>query len=147
MLSKLHFAIASVLLCFALVLTSCSDSALTAIAKAMPVVASANQTVLTTVTSAQAAGVMTADEARPIVQINLEVAQAGKQVDAAIAGLNSLTPAQKLTISAQIAPIATAVTNTVATLQIKDQTTKTAILAALTTIQTALAAVTVALGK
>jgi hypothetical protein len=89
---------------------------------------------------------MTADEARPILQINLQIAQAGKQIDATIKGLSTLTPAQKSSVLATLQPITAGITNTVATLNISNSTVKTAILASLTTIQAALTTLTVALG-
>lgn len=135
------------LLAVAFTFTACSDKTLAAIAKEMPIIATANQGMLNTITTAAASGAITQAEATPLVQINLQIAQAGKQIDAAISGINSLTPAQKMTISAQITPIANAVTAEVANLQIANPTTKTTILATLTTLQGALAAITVAVGK
>lgn len=126
--------------------SACSDSALTAVAKAMPIIATANQGMLNTVTTAQAAGAMTADEARPLVQINLQIAQAGIQVDAAIKGLTALNATQKASVLADLQPVATAITAEVTNVNIGNATTKTAILAALTTLQAALASVTAALG-
>lgn len=126
--------------------SACSDSALTAIAKAMPIIATANQGMLSTVTAAQASGAMTADEARPLVQINLEIAQAGIQVDAAIKGLSTLNATQKASVLADLQPVSAAITNEINNLNIGNATTKTAILAALTTLQAALASVTAALG-
>ena len=126
--------------------SACSDSALTAVAKPMPIIATANQGMLNTVTTAQAAGAMTADEARPLVQINLQIAQAGIQVDAAIKGLTALNATQKASVLADLQPVATAITAEVTNVNIGNATTKTAILAALTTLQAALASVTAALG-
>ena len=126
--------------------SACSDSALTAVAKAMPIIATANQGMLNTVTTAQAAGAMTADEARPLVQINLQIAQAGIPVDAAIKGLTALNATQKASVLADLQPVATAITAEVTNVNIGNATTKTAILAALTTLQAALASVTAALG-
>lgn len=125
----------------------CSDSALTALSKGMVDVSAANQAVASTVTAAQQSGTMTVDEARPILQVNLQIAQAGKQIDATIAGLSTLTPAQKASISTQIQLVSQGVTNTVATINISNTPVKTAVLASLTTIQAALTTITVALGK
>lgn len=135
------------LLLLSIALAACSDSTLKTIATEMPIIATANQGMLNTVTAAVTAGAMTSQEAAPLVNINLQIALAGKQVDTAVAGLSSLTPAQKMTISAQVTPIATAITAEVANLQIGNATTKTAVLATLTTLQGAVAAITIALGK
>src|SRR5208337_3961145 len=99
-------------LLFGLVLftTACSDSTLQTLAKAMPVIATANQGLFNIVTSAVQSGVMTADEARPIVQINQQVAQAGIQIDAAIKGETEVNAAQKVTLLQQIAPVQASVT-------------------------------------
>ena len=126
--------------------SACSDKTLAAIAKYMPVVATANQSMLNTVINAQAAGTITVEEARPLVELNLKIAQAGKQVDAAIGGLATLNATQKASVLADIQPIMQAVTAEVATLNIGNPTTKTAVLASLTTLQTALAALSVAIG-
>ena len=125
----------------------CSDSALTALSKGMVDVSAANQAVTATVITAQMNGTMTADEARPVLQVTLQVAQAGIQVDATIKGLSALTPAQKTSILPTIKTLAAGVTNTVATLNISNVAVRTAVLASLTTIQTALATITVALGS
>ena len=128
-------------------LTACTDSALTALSKGMVDISAANAAITTTVIAANASGTMTADEARPILQITLQVAQTGKAVDATIRGLTALTPAQKTSVLPQIQVLATGITNAVSTLNIGNPTVKTAILVSLTTMQTALATITVALGK
>ena len=139
--------IANVTLAVAFVsLTACSDSALTTLSKGMVDISAANAAITTTVIAANASGTMTADEARPILQITLQVAQTGKAVDATIRGLTALTPAQKTSVLPQIQVLATGITNAVSTLNIGNPTVKTAILVSLTTMQTALATITVALG-
>lgn len=128
-------------------LAACSDSALTALSKGMVDISAGNQALTTTVINAQASGAMSADEARPVLQITLQVAQTGKTIDATIRGLTALTPAQKQSILPQIQVLATGITNSVATLNIANPAVKTAVLASLTTIQIALTTVSVALGK
>lgn len=132
--------------CALLFQAACSDSALTALSKGMVDISAANAAVTSTVITAQQSGTLTADEARPVLQISLQVAQTGKQVDATIQGLASLTPAQKQSLLPQIQTLAAGISNTVATLNIANSTVKTAVLASLTTIQTVLATLTVALG-
>jgi hypothetical protein len=126
--------------------TACSDASLAALSKGMVDVSAANAAIATTVISANANGTMTADEARPILQINLQVAQTGKAINATIRGLSALTPAQKGMILPQIQALAQGITQTVGTLNISNAGVKNAILVSLTAIQTALATVTVALG-
>lgn len=139
--------IANVTLAVAFVsLTACSDSALTTLSKGMVDISAANAAIATTVISAQAAGTMTADEARPILQITLQVAQTGKAVDSTIRGLTTLTPAQKTMILPQVQVLSTGIASAVATLNISNTTIKTAVLASLTTINAALTTITVALG-
>ena len=130
----------------ALSLSACSDSALTTLSKGMVDISAANQAVTATVITAQQNGTMTVDEARPILQVTLQIAQTGTQVDATIKGLSALTPAQKASVLAQINVLAAGVTQTVGTLNIGNATAKAAVLASLTTIQTVLATLTVALG-
>lgn len=130
----------------ALSLSACSDSALTTLSKGMVDISAANQAVTATVITAQQNGTMTVDEARPILQVALQIAQTGTQVDATIKGLSALTPAQKASVLAQINVLAAGVTQTVGTLNIGNATAKAAVLASLTTIQTVLATLTVALG-
>jgi hypothetical protein len=136
------FAVSLLLFC-----QGCSDSALTTLSKGMVDISAADQAVTSTVITAQTNGTMTADEARPILEITLQIAQAGKQVDATIAGLSSLTPAQKQSVLPTIQTLADGITKTTATLNISNAAVKTAVLASLTTMQVALATITVALGK
>lgn len=130
-----------------LLLAACSDKALQTTAKASRDIAAANLALSTTLISAAQSGALTDEYVRPILNVSLQVAQAGKQVDAAIAGINQLAPADKTKILAIIQPVITAVNNGVAqTALIKNDTIKTEVMAALTTIQAALASVRVAVG-
>lgn len=128
-------------------LSACSDKALQTTAKASRDIAAANLALSNTLISAAQTGALTDEYVRPILQVSLQVAQAGKQVDAAIAGINQLAPADKSKILAIIQPVITAINNGVAqTALIKNETIKTEVMAALTTIQAALASVRVAMG-
>lgn len=140
-----RFALLAALAAF-VSLTACTDSALTALSKGMVDISAANAAITTTVISANANGTLTADEARPILQVTLQVAQTGKAINATIRGLAALTPAQKTMILPQIQVLALGITNAVATLNIANPAIKNAVLVSLTAIQTALATVTVALG-
>lgn len=124
----------------ALLLFGCTDKALQTTAKASADIAAANAALGNTVMSAQAVGAITADQARPILQVTLQIAQADQQVNSAISGVNALTAAQKTQISAIIQPIIQAVNGAVnqGVLPITNQSIKTSILASLTTIQAAL---------
>lgn len=128
---------------FALVLSGCSDKALQTVAKGSADIAAANAALGSTLMTAQANGGLTVDQARPILQITLQIAQADIQVNQAIRGVNSLTPTQKTQILAIIQPLMTAVNGAVSTgtIPINNPTLKTSILASLTTIQAALATV------
>jgi hypothetical protein len=140
-----RFALLAALAAF-VSLTACTDSALTTLSKGMVDISAANAAIATTVINAQTSGAMTVDEARPILQINLQVAQTGKAVDATIRGLSTLTPAQKASVLSQIQVLAQGITNAVSTLNIANASVKNAVLVSLTAIQTALASITVALG-
>jgi len=132
------------LICF--VLSSCSDSALQATSKAMVDISAANLAIQNTVITGQQNGGLTVAESAPVIQVTLQVAQAGKQIDAAIAGINALAPADKQKILAILQPVITAVQNEATGLNIVNPTAKTAILGSLATIQAALATARIALG-
>lgn len=130
-----------------LLLSACSDKALQTTAKASRDVAAANLALANTLISAANSGALSDEYVRPILNVSLQVAQAGKQIDAAIAGISQLSPADKSKILAIIQPVITAINNGVAqTNLIKNETIKTEVMAALTTIQAALASVRVAMG-
>ena len=145
-MTKRHFAYTGALLAIALCLTACSDSALVATSKAMVDISAGNLAIQSTVITAQQSGAITADEARPVIQLTVEIATAGKNVNTAIAGISTLAPADKTKILAILGPVITSVQNEATTLNIANPTVKTAILATLATIQAALATVRVALG-
>lgn len=135
-----------VALLMALTLTACSDSALTTTSKAMVDISAGVLAIQSTVITAQQSGSITVDEARPVVQLTIEIASAGKNVDAAIAGVSNLAPADKSKILAILGPVIISVQNEATSLNIANPTVKSAILASLATIQAALATVRVALG-
>jgi hypothetical protein len=129
----------ALLIALILMQSGCSDKALATVAKASADIAAANSSLGVTLINAQQAGTLTADQVRPILQVTLTVAQVDQQVNAAIAGLTALTPAQKTSILAQLQPVIQAVNNGVTqTNLITNQTVKTSVMAALTTIQAAL---------
>lgn len=127
-----------------LVLSGCTN-ALQTLSKAMVDASAANLALQTTVITAQQNGSITVDEARPIVTLNLTFAQAGKNVDSAISGISSLSPAQKSNILSIIQPVIAAATAEANTVNIANATVKTAVLASLATLQAALATAQVAL--
>jgi hypothetical protein len=143
----LYFSLCSAFLIVALCLTGCSDKALQTTAKASADIAAANSALANTLISAQQAGTLTADQIRPILQVNLQIAQADQQVNTAIAGISALTPAQKTQILAILQPVVAAVAGAVTqTNLIPNATIKTSILASLTAIQAALATVQAVIG-
>lgn len=126
----------------------CSDKALQTTAKASRDVAAANLALSSTLIQAAQSGALTDEYVRPILQVSLQVAQAGKQVDAAIAGISQLSPADRTKILAIIQPVIASLNTAVSqTALIKNDTIKTEVMAALTTIQAALASVRVAMGS
>jgi hypothetical protein len=129
-------------LCFVLFLSGCSDKALQTTAKASRDIAAADLALETTLIQAQSQGTLTPDLIRPIVTVTVTVAEAGKQLDAAITGINSLQPADKKKIIAILQPVILAVGNGITqTGLITNPTLKTAIMASLTALQTALATI------
>ncbi len=125
----------------------CSDKALQTVTKASRDIAAANLAIENTVLSASQAGTLTDATARPFIQLHLQIGQAGLQLDSAIRGVNALTPADKTKILAVLQPVIQSVNSAVAqTSLITNQTVKTDVLAALTTIQAALAVARVAVG-
>jgi hypothetical protein len=127
---------------------ACSDKALQTTAKASRDISAANLAIQNTVIQAQQSGALTIDQARPIIQVTLTVAQADQQLNAAISGINALAPADKSKILAILQPVIDAVNQAVTTgvVPIQNQTIKTSITAALTTIQAALATVKAVVG-
>ena len=135
---QLYLAISILFLLSGLV--ACSDKALQTTAKASRDIAAGNIALQNTIIQAQSAGTLTADQIRPIVQVTLTVGQAGKQLDAAILGITQLSPADKTKILAILQPVVAAVADGIAaTNLITNQTIKTEVMAALTTINAALA--------
>jgi hypothetical protein len=123
-------------------LVGCSDKALQTTAKASRDIAAADLALETTLIQAQAQGTLTADQIRPIVGVTVTVAEAGKQLDAAITGINSLQSADKKKIIAILQPVILAVGNGITqTGLITNPSLKTAIMASLTALQTALATI------
>jgi hypothetical protein len=132
---------------FVAVETGCSDKALQQVAKASRDIAAANLAIENTVLSANQAGTLTDATARPFIKLHLQIGQAGIQLDSAIRGVNALAPADKAKILAVLQPVIQSVNGAVAqTSLITNQTVKTEILGALTTIQAALAVARVAVG-
>ena len=142
-----RFLLSSVFLAL-LCLVGCSDKALQTVAKASRDIAAANLAIQNTVITAQQSGAITVEQARYVIEISLKIAQADQQVNAAIAGLNALAPADKSKILAILQPVIDAVNQAVTTgvVPIQNQTIKTSIMAALTTIQAALATVKAVVG-
>jgi hypothetical protein len=137
-----RFLLSSVFLAL-FVLVGCSDKSLQTVAKASADIAAANSSLGLTLINAAQSGALTADQVRPILQVTLTIAQVDQKVNQAIAGLTALTPAQKASILAQLQPVIQAVNDGIAqTNLITNQTLKTSIMAALTTIQAALTVAT-----
>lgn len=137
----------ALILAFVLIQSSCSDKALQTVAKASRDIAAANLALSSTLISAAQTGALTDEYVRPILNVSLQIAQAGKQVDAATSGVNQLSATDKTKILAIIQPVIVSLNNAVAqTNLIKSETIKTEVMAALTTIQAALASVRVAMG-
>lgn len=138
------------IICIALLIAAvgCSDKALTTVAKASRDVAAANLAIENTVLSANQTGTLTDAQARPFIELHLKIGQAGLLVDKAVAGLNALAPADKAKILAILQPLIDSVNQAATTgvIPITNQTVKTEILAALTTIQAALATAKAVLG-
>jgi hypothetical protein len=146
-----HQKLTRVLFTFALlaffVLGACSDKALQTAAKASRDIAAANIALQSTIIQAQQQGTLTPDQIRPIVEVTVTVGQAGKQLDAAINGLNSLAPADKTKILAILQPVVASLANGVASTNlITNQTIKTTVMASLTAMQAALATLQGVLG-
>jgi hypothetical protein len=143
----LFLVLCSLSLLAALTLESCSDKALQQVAQASRDIAAANLAVENAVLSASQSGILTDAQARPFIQLHLQIGQAGLQLDSAIKGISALAPADKTKILAVLQPVIQAVNSAVAqTSLISNQTVKTDVLAALTTIQAALAVARVAVG-
>ncbi len=88
------------------------------------------------------------NSARDLLRRRCQIAQADQQLNGAISGVNALAPADKSKILAILQPVIDAVNQAVTTgvVPIQNQTIKASIMAALTTIQAALATVKAVVG-
>lgn len=132
-----------------LLLASCTDNAITQVAKGLQDVAVGIAAVQNTVIAGNKAGAISDQDTGTIMQLCGRVNVAGQQVSAVVRSVNALGPAQKVNIVAVMQPIVAAVQavltdNTL--INIKDQTVRTNVQLGLTAIQTALAVVMVATG-
>lgn len=146
--SRITYGVVAVLcLTFLLFQAACTDKALQQLSTASIDVSAGNLALQTTVITAVQNGSLTADQARPVIQISLQVAQAGKQVDAAIRGISTLSATDKTKILAILQPVIAAITSAATQSQlIPNSNVRTEVLAALATVQSALAVARVAVG-
>lgn len=134
--------------CFALILAAvmlsgvgCSDSTLQKVAKAELDISAGCSTTFTAVSAAQTSGLISTADATTIMQVLLKVEQADQQAETATSALTTLNATGSASLLADIQPVQTALSNLVASglTGIKDANTKTAVLAGLTLVTTAIA--------
>ncbi len=119
------------------------------ISTALAKIQQSNQQLATVVIQADAAKLIPDATTRDILAISLKVSQGGDQAAAVIQGLSALPAGTKLTLWNVLAPVSTAVNNSLATglIPITDPNTKAAVQGFLTTIQATLAIVQVNTGN
>jgi hypothetical protein len=130
-----------------LLTSSCGDSDLTKVAKALDVTAQTIGLVQTTVIEANKQGLITVEETRSILEVSIKVNLAGQQavkITRTISKLDNPTKAQLLTI---LTPVIQAVNESIDSglVGIKNEQTKAQIKAYLVVIQTALNGVNIIL--
>lgn len=137
----------SVSFCVILLLFSsaCSNGSLAAVGKAELAVSTACSAAFQTVTMAAATNPPLIDQttANNIVSVLLKIEQANQQAETATQAISTLSAANQANLLAIIQPIQTAIANAVTqgTVGIKDPTTQTSVVAALTAVQVAITAV------
>ncbi len=88
-----------------MLLTGCKDATLTTVSKALNDYAAAIHGVGTTVMQAQAQGIITVDQARPVVELLLKLNQAGQQASGLTRNLTTLPAASKSQLFATLNPV------------------------------------------
>lgn len=143
-----RFGVIATLILVAL-LMACTDATITTVAKSLDDSAKAVGTLQTTVIQANTQKLISDNDTAAILTICASINSAGLQVSQATRGVNSLNPAQKMSLLSILNPIVAAVQRGLLTnlLSIQDPNTRTTVQAALTAIQTALAAAQVVLAK
>jgi hypothetical protein len=128
-----------------LVSTGCNNGTLASVAKAELAVSTACSAAFQTVTTAAATNppLISQADANNIVGILLQIEKANAQAETATAAITTLNAANQASLLNIIQPIQVAITGAVNTgaINIKDPTTKTAVLASLTAVQVAVTAV------
>jgi hypothetical protein len=140
-LTRYRTVTASIALLACAALAACSNSALSAAAKAEAAVSLGCSSTFTIVTQAQASGLISLQDATAVVTVLLSIEQANQQAETATAAIAAApTTAGLAGLPNILAPVNTALTNAIkgGFVGIKDAGTQQKIILALTTAQTVL---------
>lgn len=134
--------------CMASAVTPVPVTPLTAVAQAVTDIATADNTITTTIIAANAQGLISNSDTAAILSITQTIANGDAQASLVVRGLSTLTAAQQTNVWVILRPIVAVVNTSLQTgiLGIKDPNTKATVQLALTLLQAALTQAQIATG-
>jgi hypothetical protein len=137
--AKISMAIGLAMILCALILQSCADQDLKKIANQLVVTGKAIKAMQATTLSAQKNGLISEDETRAVLTFTLKINAAGKQASDITRKIEKLAPEDRKNLGQILNPLLTEIVNARGQIQpIKNETTRAALLASLTAIETSL---------